>query len=69
MNLKSALKTVQAALRGCINRTELDKISRTQKLQRNEDDDDIIVTSSRQYGNRDSTSKFVRRYEYRIVLT
>jgi len=35
-----------------MNRTGLDKTSRTQKFHRNDndDDDDIIVASSKQYG-------------------
>ncbi|CAF4647870.1 unnamed protein product [Rotaria sp. Silwood1] len=61
MSNESALKLVQASLRGYLNRNEIDKTSRTEKLQRIESDDDdndgIIEKPSKQFGSQYESDK------------
>ncbi|CAF0844882.1 unnamed protein product [Rotaria sordida] len=59
---ESALKIVQASLRGYLNRDKIDKTSRIEKLHRiesddDDDDDDIIGKPSKQFGSQYASDK------------
>ncbi|CAF3081589.1 unnamed protein product [Rotaria sp. Silwood2] len=56
---ETALKIVQASLRGYVNRNEIDKTFRPEKLHRveSDDDDDIIGNLSKQFGSQYGSDK------------